>query len=376
MATTTPTRDPHGKTSGRKSGKGPEKGSKKKPGKTPGPNQETLTRRRIEEEIADRIIALLDDGQLPPWEKGWSNSPNGIPLNAISMKPYRGINRWLTTLTQMTQGYQDPRWLTLHQANTLGGGIRTGEKSTRIVLWKRVTRRRTQDDQEPLDQGNTRDSQERQRTYTLLRTYSVFNAEQTREGTLPPLPEPEETHQHQPLDAADLIIASMPSPPGIQHYRNANHPPHYQPTNDIVRVPDQDRYQRVEDYYNTVFHELTHATGHPQRLHRFELDANAGDLHAYGQEELVAGMGSAMLAQRAGIGPQLIERDAAYIRHWRDAIHGDKPMVLRAATMAQKAVDHILDEAPADYATDQHATGEQDNPDPGPETTPALAVVP
>ena len=48
--------------------------------------------------------------------------------------------------------------------------------------------------------------------------------------------------------------------------------------------------------------ELVHATGHPKRLHRFELSANAQDLHAYGREELVAGMGSAMLSAHAGTG--------------------------------------------------------------------------
>ena len=357
MATITPTRE-----------------TKKKTSRT---TPKVNSKQRIEEEIADRIIALLDEGKLPPWEKGWSDSPNGIPINAVSMKPYRGINRWLTTLTQMLKGYQDPRWLTLKQANALGGKIRTGETSTRIVFWKRVTRRseqESQDSQQPLDPrdiGHTQERREKQDTYGLLRAYNVFNVEQTQDCTLKPLPEPPDPHLHDPLEAADLIIASMPSPPDIQSYQNANHPPHYQPSADIVRVPDQTRYQRVEDYYNTVFHELTHSTGHPRRLHRFELDANAGDLHAYGREELVAGMGSAMLAQRAGIGPQMIERDAAYIQHWRDAIRGDKPMVLRAATLAQKAVDHILDEAPTDYATDQHPAGEQDKPDPRAGTHPS-----
>ena len=113
------------------------------------------------------------------------------------------------------------------------------------------------------------------------------------------------------------------------------------------------RYPNLEDYYNTVFHELTHATGHPKRLERFSLDANANDLHAYGREELTAAMGSAMLAAHAGISAELVERDASYIRHWRDTISADKPMIIRSATLAQRAVDLILGEKPPEFLPDR-----------------------
>ena len=116
------------------------------------------------------------------------------------------------------------------------------------------------------------------------------------------------------------------------------------PHGDIVRVPSMTRYRDPEYYYNTMFHELTHATGHPKRLNRFVLEAGGG-LHAYGQEELVAGMGAAMLGGHAGIGTRVLELDASYIQNWRDTIKGDKSMVLRAASLAQRAVDFILDEA-------------------------------
>ena len=95
-------------------------------------------RQRVEEEIADRIIELLDQGELPPWEKGWSDSQSGAPVNAISTKPYRGINRWMTLITQKAMGYDEPRWLTYRQAEALGGHVRKDEKSTIIIFWKRV----------------------------------------------------------------------------------------------------------------------------------------------------------------------------------------------------------------------------------------------
>ena len=105
-------------------------------------------RQRVEEEIADRIIELLDQGELPPWEKGWSDSQSGVPVNAISMKPYRGINRWMTLITQKAMGYDEPRWLTYRQAEALGGHVRKDEKSTIIIFWKRVPFREREEGEE------------------------------------------------------------------------------------------------------------------------------------------------------------------------------------------------------------------------------------
>ena len=55
-------------------------------------------------------------------------------------------------------------------------------------------------------------------------------------------------------------------------------------------------------------------------------------------------MGSAILAAHTGIGAQTIRRDASYIQSWRDAINADKPMIIRSATLGQRAVDLILNE--------------------------------
>ena len=312
-------------------------------------------RRKVEEEITDRIIELLDQGGLPPWSKGWRNSPSTPPMNAVSMKPYRGVNRWMTLLTQHALSYDDPRWLTYRQAEALGGNVRKGEKSTAIVFWKRVSFR-DRDEGENQDYGKDNNGsppeEGRTRTYPMLRSYRVFNLEQTENCQIKPLPRPE-TADHDPIRAAEAIIAGMPGPPAFRFYENANYAPHYRPGTDTVHIPALDRFQDPESYYGTVFHELAHATGHPKRLERFGLDANANDLHAYGREELTAAMGAAMLAAHAGIAPALVEMEASYIRHWRDVINADKAMVIRAATLAQRAVDLILGESPPEFTPEK-----------------------
>ena len=153
------------------------------------------SRQRVEDAVADRIIELLDQGQLPPWEKDWRDSANGIPRNAVSMKPYRGVNRWMTLLTHMVMGYQDPRWLTHRRAEALGGHVRRGETSTEIVFWKRVPFRDRDDDGgngQPGDGqpgGNPREDG-KLRTHPMLRSHRVFSVERTEDCRTEPPPSP------------------------------------------------------------------------------------------------------------------------------------------------------------------------------------------
>jgi hypothetical protein len=67
-------------------------------------------------------------------------------------------------------------------------------------------------------------------------------------------------------------------------------------------MPERTCFDSVEEYYSTLFHELTHSTGHSTRLNRstFTDFERFGD-HNYSREELVAEMGAAFLAAYCGI---------------------------------------------------------------------------
>jgi antirestriction protein ArdC len=79
--------------------------------------------------VTEKIIALLEVGVVP-WRRPWTAV--GVPRNLVSMKPYRGINHFLLSASK----YTSPHWLTMRQANELGGHIHRGEESTVIVFWK------------------------------------------------------------------------------------------------------------------------------------------------------------------------------------------------------------------------------------------------
>jgi len=249
--------------------------------------------------VTDKIVGMLESGVVP-WRRPWSST--GLPRNHVSKRPYRGINHFLLSASK----YVSPLWLTLRQANELGGSVRKAEQSTLIVFWK-IHQKEEQQEQEPGDE-------ETQRRF-LLRYYRVFNLEQCDlpQGVLDKLPQVE-THDHDPIAAAELIVANMPQRPALE---TAGSKAFYSSLTDRVTMPARELFTTAEEYYATLLHELTHSSGHPTRLARETItEAAPFGSATYSKEELCAEMGSAFLCAEAGISPAVIENQAAYLAGW------------------------------------------------------------
>jgi len=151
--------------------------------------------------VTDKIISLLEQGVIP-WCRPWTAT--GLPHNLISKKPYRGVNLFLLSGTK----YVSPYWLTMRQANELGGQVRKGEHSQIVVFWKVDQIGNAKSETDPQDG----EADEKRRRRFVLRYYRIFNVEQCE------LPQTVldkmlkiETHQHDPIEAAERIIAGMPN---------------------------------------------------------------------------------------------------------------------------------------------------------------------
>jgi antirestriction protein ArdC len=108
--------------------------------------------------------------------------------------------------------YISPYWLTLKQANDLGGSVRKGEHGEIVVFW-RVDEAANGDVESDLGQ----EDDERNRRHFILRFYRVWNMEQCSlpQAVLDRLPKIE-TYHHDQIEAAERIIANMPNPPEIE----------------------------------------------------------------------------------------------------------------------------------------------------------------
>lgn len=271
--------------------------------------------------VTDQIIEQLEKGVVP-WSKPWDEGAScQLPTNIVSKKSYRGINIWLL----MCRGFSSRFWATFKQVNQLGGSIKPGEHGTVIVFWKPCI-------------GKDKDTQD-EFTYYLLRYYKVFNLEQTTGIEDPDKAKTNDDtseKEFNPIQAAEEIVDGFEDKPQITEGGSRAC---YSPELDKINMPPKASFKSEEYWYTTLFHELTHSTGHEDRVGR-KINNYYGD-NEYSLEELVAEMGASFLNAKAGI-HTVIKHNASYISGWLEQLRNDKKFVVQAAAKAQKATDYIL----------------------------------
>ena len=288
----------------------------------------TKTKRDIYQEVTDKIIGYLEQGTAP-WRnpiKGAGGS--GFPKNLHSGKRYRGINVLLLAMRAFESGYSSSYWLTFKQAKELGGQVRKGERGSLVTFWKlyATTDRENGDEIE----------------VPVLKHYTAFNLCQI-DGMEAPDSAPPETNSEpfEPLEEAESIVAGYRSGPSIND--DGGRRAFYRARTDSVHMPKPEQFESREEYYGTIFHELSHSTGHSCRLDR-GLDTELAPFGSpdYSKEELIAELSASFLCAAAGISPPTIEQSAAYLQSWIKVLKGDKRLIVNAASAAQKYADLIL----------------------------------
>ena len=270
--------------------------------------------------VTDRIILALEAGTVP-WKQPWIGGSSGC-ISYATGKPYSLLNHLLL-------GGKSGEYITYNQCVQAGGYIRKGEKSHMVVFWK------------PYEDVDKDTGEITLRFY--LRYYNVFHIDQC-EGINPrwALSVSPQLITLNPDAAADTIAADYVSRSGVKLTITESSEAYYRPVTDEVVVPRLSQYHHSTEYYSTLFHELTHSTGHKNRLDRIADTASFGS-EAYSKEELVAELGASFLVHHAGLEtPSSFANNAAYIAGWLSALKNDKRLIVTAAGAAEKAVQLIL----------------------------------
>jgi antirestriction protein ArdC len=282
----------------------------------------------VYERVTNQIIEAIERGAgqwRMPWHKLTSAS---APVNAVSRKPYRGVNVLSLWATAIERGYQSSIWATYAQWQQLGAQVRKGEESAFIVFWKF--------DRDNETQTADTDTDEQERRSILARGYHVFNAEQVDGFALPqvePLPEA------QRIEAAEQFFSHVGA-----EVRHGGNRAFYSPAHDFIQLPPFAIFKETAAYYATLGHECIHWSGAPHRLNR-DLKGRFGE-EAYAAEELVAELGAAFLCADLGIANEPRPDHAAYVQHWLSVLRNDKRAIFTAASKAQVAVDWMHDRQP------------------------------
>jgi antirestriction protein ArdC len=283
-------------------------------------------KRDLHQIITDKFLDALAGGTVP-----WHNPVKlgNWPANLVTQKAYRGVNVWTTIVSSMDSEFTSRWWLSYKQATEMGGQVRKGEKATKIVYWLF---------KEHVDSNGKKTK----RGFPLYS--SVFNADQVDgiEDKVAAADAKNAPLEFEPLDEAERIIAGYKDAPkildGAYHGQGAGA---YVPILDRIHMPKREQFESVESYYTTLFHEAGHSTAHPKRLNRPDWDNCNSETAAYSFEELVAEMTSAFLCGHSGIDGDF-DNSANYISGWLDKLGGEPKWVMKAASKAQAAVDHIL----------------------------------
>ena len=305
--------------------------------------------------ITDKIIGMLKSASPTDYHRAWKDDAFFIPLNYDSKKPYRGVNRLLLQERIGFAGaFRNPYFLTFKQIKKHKGTLKKGAKGYEVIYYsilyvvpadknsgrKAYSSTNAQKVLDFLHKYNLPESEVTR--IPMIRYYNVYNGEDIT-GIDFKLPEvkigravPDTATENR---AAQLIVENYPNPPAIKHGGNEAY---YSPARDYIKLPKQEQFDTINDYYRTLFHELTHSTGHKKRLNRgihFLLDDD------YAKEELVAEFGAVFLSAWAGIMWYNNKNHAAYLKGWNSAIkeaQNDNKFLMRAASLAQQATDYIL----------------------------------
>ena len=306
--------------------------------------------------ITDKVISMFKNAKASDYHRPWKDDAFFIPINFESKKPYRGVNRLLLQERIGFAGaFRNPYFLTFNQIKKHGGRLKKGTRGYEVVYYSiryivpadKNTGRKAYSSTNAhkvidfIDKHKL--SEDIVTRIPMIRYYNVYNGASI-EGIDFQLDKlqigravPDTASENQ---AAALIVENYPNPPAIKHQGNQAY---YSPSGDYVKMPKKEQFDSINDYYRTLFHELTHSTGHEKRLDRgINLMLEKDD---YAKEELVAEFGAVFLSAWAGIMWYNNKNHASYLKGWNSAIkeaENDNKFLIKAASLAQAATDYIL----------------------------------
>lgn len=308
----------------------------------------------ITDKMVERIEDAIENKKSFSWVKSWKGYPTGnfmsFTKNADKFREYRGINRLLL---------EPGLYITMKQIDELAKKdgtqykVAKGTKAQTVYFYKKnVVDKKDADGNVVKDEkGNPIKT-----AYFLMRFYNVFNINDVEGFEDYQIPGLEHEYTDTELSkAADKIIKAYAKRDGVVvKTQKGSDRAYYTPKNHTVIVPAKSQFDSIEEYYSTVFHELTHSTS--KKLER-ELGKKFGE-EKYSFEELVAELGALFLMQTVGFDTSKTEiNSTAYLKGWLKQLKNDTGLIVKASNKAQAALDYILD---TKFENEENVTEEDD----------------
>ena len=261
-----------------------------------------------------------------PWVKPWGvNQTRGLPVNALTGRPYRGCN----ILFLLATPFKSRGWLTFKQVASIGGKVLKGSRATDIFFFTTIE----------VEKEDRATGEKVKVDVPCLKNFKVFNLEQCE------LPEDAPIKYHpENMDKTQIddnpVFDDCEKLLNLAVWYENDTAAYYIPSRDEIHLPNRLTFSSLSGFWGTAMHELSHWTGHESRLNRDI--RNFFGTQKYAREELIAEVSSWLLAVTLGT-PHEPQNSAAYLASWVKDVK-DKPRELyRAISQAQKVVDYLLE---------------------------------
>lgn len=279
-------------------------------------------------EIVKEIIESMKQGYFFAIDR-W-NKEALRPQNPVSQAKYQGGNRLRLAYQAVKKGYQDPRWVTFLQAQEKGWKIKDKEKGTLCEKWIW-----TQEIKEKDEEGNEQKVIV-ERTIPIVNYFILFNAEQI--DGIPKL-EGKELKQTELGKVANDFIKSSE----CEIVETLQDKAYYSPLEDKIILPPREYFKSEESFLATLFHEMSHSTGHSTRLNR-DIINEFGTIE-YAKEELRAELGAMFI--EADLNLDLKGANNAdhtnYLKSWISVLEDNPDELFKASNDSSKISERLID---------------------------------
>ena len=325
-----------------------------------GPSSEEKALDLFAEMMIEKIQSIDKD-----WKKPWfTDGALQWPKN-LNGRDYNGMNALMLLIQCEKQGWKIPRFCTFDCVQRLNNTEKkdaNGEALPRVSVLKseksfpvfittftcvdKDTRERIKyDDYRQLSE----EMRKQYNVYPKLQVYRVFNVQQTNlqearpemwakleTEYVKPVQEQGEQFSFAPIDAM-IKDNRWICPIKPQYGDNA----YFSISKNMIVVPEKQQFVDGESFYGTLFHEMAHSTGHETVLDRFKPTTFGSS--EYAREELVAELGSALVAQRYGMAKHIKEDSAAYLKSWLQSLK-ESPQFIKTTLLDVKKATSIINQ--------------------------------
>ena len=261
-----------------------------------------------------------------PWVKPWgANQAKGLPVNALTGKPYRGCNIMLLLSTP----FKSRGWLTFKQVSSIGGKVKRGSKASDIFFFTKIQ----------VEKEDSKTGEKVLVDIPCLKNFKVFNLEQVELPEDAPIKYHPENMDKTPIDDSP-VFDECEQLLNLAVWFENDTKEYYVPSRDEIHLPNRRAFSSLSGFWGTAMHELSHWTGHESRLNR-DMCHSFGS-QKYAREELIAEVSSWLLAVTLGT-PHEPQNSASYLASWVRDWKDKRRERYSAISQAQKVVDDLLE---------------------------------